>query len=123
MAFKMKGFSPFHQEKTGSRTLRKAKLITPRKPTYREAWANMSEEEKAKYGSYEAFETAAIKYNKPGRRLMAETTMTSPLEQGTETKTYTCAICGGTRAQHFTAAGAPRDHKYKMTTAEEKATK
>ena len=35
-----------------------------RKPTYIEAWDNMSEEEKAKHGSFEAFEKAAIEYNK-----------------------------------------------------------
>ena len=85
MAFKMKGFSPFHQEiekvlpgkeeVTTPIPPKKQRLVqrtTKRKlPTYKEAWANMSEEEKAKHGSYEAFKAAAIEYNKPKKTKLA----------------------------------------------------
>ena len=64
--FKMKGWSPFHQEKTGlgrleSRGIRK--IGKRRLPTYKEVWANMSKAEKAKHGSYAAFVKAAKKYH------------------------------------------------------------
>ena len=57
--FKMKGFSGFQNSP-----------MTKKLPTYREAWANMSDAEKAKHGSYEVFKQAAIEYNKPKGRLV-----------------------------------------------------
>ena len=39
------------------------KVARTRKPTYKEAWDNMSDEKKAKHGSYEAFKKAAIDWN------------------------------------------------------------
>ena len=59
----MKGFSPFHQEEKKVIAHRMMEAKRMRKPTYKEAWDNMSKEEKAKHGSYEAFKKAAIEYN------------------------------------------------------------
>ena len=86
--FKMKGISPLRQDikkdhPRGSKTALDAvitssgagitkgpkRFITPtskakrRLPRYKEAWANMSKEERAKHGSYAAFVKAAKKYH------------------------------------------------------------
>ena len=42
----------------------KAYAVKTRKPTYKEAWDNMSKKEQAKHGSYAAFVKAAKEYNK-----------------------------------------------------------
>ena len=59
----MKGFSPFHQEK---KTVTAGRIVEAKQqrrlPTYKEAWGNMSDEEKDKHGSYEGFVKAAKEY-------------------------------------------------------------
>ena len=47
----------------GKRVLVERGIGKSRKPTYKEAWDNMTDEEKTKHGSYEAFETKAKEYN------------------------------------------------------------
>ena len=48
----------FIDKKVATRTTKKVAT-----PTYRKAWNDMSEEQKAKHGSFEAFKKAAIKHN------------------------------------------------------------
>ena len=66
--FKMKGWSPFRQDvkkvvtSSGAGITKGQEVKRSRKPTYKEAWDNMSKEEKAKYESYAAFVEAAKKY-------------------------------------------------------------
>ncbi len=78
--FKMKGFSPFHQDKAKQKVDPDAPG-TPGKPgyeppvtdedksmpTYKEAWKNMSKEKKDKYGSYSVFVEAAKKYHEKAK--------------------------------------------------------
>mgnify|MGYP003678562852 CR=1 FL=1 len=76
--FKMKGISPLRQdvkkvaidaatssviEGAMTRSLGTKKVAKRRNPSYKEAWANMSKEQKAKHGSYAAFVKAAKKYH------------------------------------------------------------
>ena len=58
-------------QKVGQKLTESKKRLS--KPTYKEAWANMSDDKKAKHGSYETFEKAAIDWNaknKPKKRMM-----------------------------------------------------
>ena len=76
MAFKMKGFSPFTQKVdpdapgTPGTPGYEPPVTDEDKsmPTYKEAWKNMSKEEKDKHGSYSAFVEAAKKYHERAKK-------------------------------------------------------
>ena len=95
--FKMKGFSPFHQDKAKQKVDPDAPG-TPGKPgyeppvtdedksmpTYKEAWKNMSKEKKDKYGSYSVFVEAAKKYHERAK----PTPIKNDPFQGKDPKSY-----------------------------------
>ena len=61
LAAKMEEVNRLRRENAEKKT--EGGKVLPRKLTYVEAWKNMTAADRAKHGSFEAFEKAAIEYN------------------------------------------------------------